>query len=475
MTHLIVDNIRVNDQHGRALFENLSFELTPGAVHTVIGESGSGKSIICAAIMGNLPDTFTLSGRIVLNGRDLTKLSKRERRALWGRDVFLLPQEPWLALAQTRSVLAQVGDMPRLHGFAGDHAPQARRLLARVGLSHDQHGWKRPGQLSGGMCQRAAVATALGAPASLILVDEPTKGLDALARDDVVKNLEMLRDSGRTLFLITHDLHVAERIGGTMSVIGERSVVEQGRAREILARPRHALTRALIAARPERWPPTPRQRGQAVAELDKVAIRAGKSGPMLVNDLSLRLYAGEMVGLIGGSGTGKTSVGDALLKLRSPARGDVRWLSTGERRKFQKVYQDPLATFAPWRTTASTLSDALSGSGTPRSEFARIAAPLLKKIGLPAELLARRPDEVSGGELQRLSLVRALLCQPVCLFADELTSRLDALTQKSVIDLLTETMAERAMSVLLVSHDIALINATADRVINIGRTRVSSP
>ncbi len=468
MMRLVTDGLSVSDADGRLLLAPLDVAVAAGSTISLIGESGAGKSLFCAAVAGLLSPELRMSGRIVIDGQDVTALSPRDRRALWSRTVFLLPQEPWTALAPARRVRAQIADMPRLHdGLAGRTlATAAGRLLSRVGLSVEREGDHRPRMLSGGMAQRAAIATALGAPAGLVLVDEPTKGLDAPLRDRVRDNIRLLRDEGRALVVVTHDLALARDLGGQVLVLRDGVVVEQGPAERILTHPAHPFTRALLDAEPQRWRRTTAPIGHPAIAFDAVEVRSNPSGPALARSLSFAVPKGAIVGLCGPSGSGKTTIGNVAIGLTPPASGTVSRLA-GEVRRYQKLYQDPGAAFAPWRSVRATMADALAAGGLPRASLDDRFAPLAKRLRLSAGLLNRRPGSVSGGELQRLALARALLVRPVFLFADEPTSRLDPLTQREVALLLTEVAAD-GVGCLLASHDPALIAALASTVLTLG-------
>lgn len=467
---LTLDTVTVSDRDGRPLVDRLTLDIPAGGIHVLVGESGSGKSIVCSAIAGTLTDNLSLSGRIVLDGKDLRCLSVKERRALWAKQLFLIPQEPWTSLAQSRSALTQVADMPRLHQnlSRASALATARHRLHQLGLSVIDDGAKWPSQLSGGMCQRIAVATALGAPARLILVDEPTKGLDAQRRDEIAHALRTLLDQGRSMLLVTHDLAFADQFSGRITVLRDGRIVEQGSIQDVLRAPCQPYTRLLVRAAPNNWPRRSWRKGNRVAALEDVTVRGGHRGPVVAEGLSLALHERTVVGLVGPSGSGKTTIGNTLLKLQRPLRGRVDWAASDDRSKFQKLYQNPDAAFAPWRTIADTLSDALAGSGKIKSSLEQEVRPLLREVNLSRSLLQRKPTEVSGGELQRLSLVRAMLCEPLLLFADEPTSRLDQITQMKVMSFIVRLVSERSLSILLVSHDLDLVRAVTNDISQVG-------
>ena len=463
MSELQIQGLEIRDQQGRVLLAPLGLALGPGRCLCLIGESGAGKSLVCAAVAGTLAPELSLRGRIWLDGREITAMSAVERRALWSRSVFLLPQEPWTALATARTAYAQVGDMPRLHSGGNSHSGMTAKLLERVGLAPDRDGSKRPSQLSGGMAQRVAMATTLGAPARLILVDEPTKGLDADRRTLAEDGIRSLLREGRSVLLVTHDLELARRLGDEVVVMRDGQAVERGPVSAVLASPRHGFTRALLDAEPSAWIGRRSTASNTLMIGTGLAISPVRGGPVIAQDLNFSLAAGGITGLSGASGQGKTTLGDTIIGVRRRAAGTVTWT---KKVVVQKLYQDPGAAFAPWRSIGATMADALGGLGIRRDHLADLCRPILERLGLDEEMLVRHPGAVSGGELQRLSLARALLCRADLIFADEPTSRLDAVSQRRFVDLLGET-ASAGTSILLASHNHDLLVKSADEIVTL--------
>jgi peptide/nickel transport system ATP-binding protein len=443
----------------------VSFSLKAGRSFTILGETGSGKSLLAQAIIGILPEGLTATGTVTIDGQVLSLAEPKRFRPLWGRKVGVLPQEPWLALDPTMVAVEQVAEGHRYLGRLGeDEAISAARTdLEALGVLDAEA--KLPGQLSGGMAQRVAFAAARAGGARIIIADEPTKGLDVARRDEVIALLMQEVEAGGTVLVITHDLALARQMGGDLAVMLEGKIIETGEAAEVLASPAHDYTRRLIAAEPENWisrtQPEPR-------DVDPILLATGldktRGGKLLFSDQNLSLRPGEIVGITGPSGSGKSSLGDTLLGLLKADAGQAIRLPQVKPVRYQKLYQDPPSAFPQKITLGEAIADLVR---LHRLDGARVQ-PLMERLRLSPVLLTRLPTEVSGGELQRFALLRVLLLDPIFLFADEPTSRLDLITQQETIELLTELARERNCAVLLVSHDAALIEKTCDRLVRIG-------
>ncbi|MGF1621400.1 MAG: ABC transporter ATP-binding protein [Rhodomicrobiaceae bacterium] len=465
MTLLKAEDISVRDG-GTILLAPLSLHLDPGEPLVILGETGSGKSLMAQALMGTLPPELDARGCVAIGKRVLNAGAPERFRGLWGREIGVLPQEPWLSLdplmraqGQVAEAHALVRGLPRREAGA-----RAASDLSALGLAGAE--LRFPHELSGGMAQRVAIAAARAGGARIVIADEPTKGLDAARRDEIANLL--LSEMGQTggLLVITHDLALARRIGGRLIVLREGEVVELGATEQIFAAPRETYTKDLFAADPESWTqrrPVARN-DPAVVRLRNLAVARG--GRTLFRDVSLEIAPGGLFGVTGPSGCGKSSLGDAILGLVSPSEGEVLRRHGGRPFAFQKLYQDPIAAFPRKRRIGQTIADMVKVTGGLANEV----DALLERLGLDPGLLARRPGAVSGGELQRLSLLRVLLRKPAFIFADEPTSRLDPITQAKVIALLTETAERDGVAIMLVSHDRALIHNTADTALHLGET-----
>ena len=468
---LSAERLTVRVDGGPVLLHDLSFELRAGEALIVVGESGAGKSLLAQAVMGNLPAALRVGGGLTVGGARLRAEDQRARRPLWGRTLALLPQEPALALDPMIRVLPQLARTHELvRGVGASPAmAEARRDLDAAGLGDAAR--RYPWQFSGGMAQRAAAAVALAGGARILLADEPTKGLDAHWRDRTIGMLDAVRQAGGCVVVITHDLRVARALGGQLIVLRAGRVTEQGDTRAILARPSDAFTQRLIQAEPANWPRRPAPAAGA-AVLTARGLSKDFGDGVLFDGLDLDVRRGERWVVRGPSGVGKSTLGNVLLGLLAPDRGSVRRADGLGPTALQKLYQDPVASFAPHVSLARSLGDVARRHGHPWPKLVE----RLERLGLSTRLLSRRPSEVSGGELQRLALARVLMARPALLFADEPTSRLDPATQRETLMLLLDVLEEDAAeggagagtALLLVTHDDDIAEAVGTHGLRLG-------
>jgi len=439
-----------------------------GRTTCVIGKSGSGKSLLASALPGLRPPGLRITGDVVLDGQ-------RPGEPLWKDHVFILPQEPALALSPTMAVGDQVAELFRWR-FASDcpwSTPEA--LCLHVGLSVTDL-QKFPAQLSGGMQQRVMIAMALAARATFVVADEPTKGLDDLNKARVIEIFRQLRHLGRGIVVITHDLTVARALADTIVVIDTGRVVERGVADRVLSHPDHPATRVLIGSEPAQWDArksAARRAPPPVLSLENVSFNFPRSR-QLIAGADLAVHGGEVIGLFGPSGAGKSTLADLCLGLRKPTFGTVRWhgqiadptVIRRHRPMFQKLFQNPVTAFPP-NLRLVDVFDKLT-PGAPEGGPSRSA--LMSQLELDPGLLDRRPDQVSGGELQRLAIVRVLLAQPRFLVCDEPSSRLDMSVQRLAIGMISDYADRTAAAVLLISHDLAILQKCADAIFELSES-----
>lgn len=463
---LEIKNVGVQTKSGLTLVQPISLALEQGKNITILGETGSGKSLLIQAIMGALPSELTASGQLWVENCKIDFNHPSEIEKLWGKTFVMLLQEPRRSLNPIMTIGKQLWES--FHFVSRKSTSQAKtesqNYLTQLGLGHWAESY--PHQLSGGMAQRASFAIATAAGGQILLADEPTKGLDPISKGKVIELLKSAYQNGGGLLTITHDIEVAEQLGGTILVMKKGELLEQGEAEDVLKHPQHAYTKALIAADPKHWQPLQdlqnTEKKTPLVSVKDLAVARGKK--TLFHQLSFELHKGEVLGIVGHSGIGKSSLADVLCGLLKPKSGEVQWHSQDHKQhQVLKLYQDPPEAFAPNVSLQTLLNDVID-----KHKLDRSAIPaLLEQLSLNPEILHRTAENVSGGELQRVAILRALLLNPVLLFADEVTSRLDPITQQETIALLINQCRARNCCLILVSHDPSLIEKSCDKVVNL--------
>ncbi|WBU38969.1 dipeptide ABC transporter ATP-binding protein [Homoserinibacter sp. YIM 151385] len=485
----------------RPVVQDVSFRLEPGRCLAIVGESGSGKSVTARSLVG-----LTGQGAVVeaatlrLGDEELRGRSAADWRRLRGAHIGFVLQDALVSLDPLRPVGREIDEALRLHGWGGraDRRRRVLELLRSVGVPEPEvRAGQRPDELSGGLRQRALIASAIALDPGLLVADEPTTALDVTVQAQVLDLLEAAKDRGTSIILISHDLSVVSRLADEVLVIRGGEVVEQGEAGAVLADPQHPYTRALIAAVPgaatrgarlvpasgdaasPAEPAVARTRsGEAVLEargLVKRFRRRGGSTQLAVADVGFELRRGETLGIVGESGSGKSTTGRIVLGLERPDAGEVRLLGeawTGiperrrraRRRRITTVVQDPLSSFDPRWNVERILLDALPAGGAARSREARVDE-LLAAVGLPAQVRRRFPLTLSGGQRQRVAIARALAPEPEIIVLDEAVSALDVSIQAQILDLLVDLQRERGLAYVFITHDLGVVAHLADRVL----------
>lgn len=461
--------------NGTVLVDVSALDFEPGRPVTIVGESGSGKSLLAHAIMGTLPANLAARGSLSLDGRNYGLADRTNRRPLWGRVMALLPQEPVLALDPTMRAREQVAEGARTFPVDRRNARRtAGTLLSSLGLAHASAAF--PHTLSGGMAQRVAFAAATIGNAPVLIADEPSKGLDQQARAELAELLKRHLDGGGILLTITHDLDLARGLGGEVLVMKDAHILEQGPARQVLTEPAHPYTRRLLAAEPANWTNSWKRTG-APARTTGDALISGKGlakafgGQELFSDLSVTIRAGERIAVSGPSGSGKTTMGNVLLRLLPPDKGYVHHSDALDGGRLQKLYQDPAMAFPARVPLRSSFGDVIRRHRLKPERLEELMASLR----LAPALLHRSPGQVSGGELQRLAIIRSMLLEPALIFADEPTSRLDLITQEETMNSLLDQSGRHGCALVLVTHDDALARAVTHRRIHIGEAKNDLP
>ncbi|WP_445445158.1 dipeptide ABC transporter ATP-binding protein [Clavibacter sp. km3a] len=501
---------------GVPVVHGVSLRIAPGECLALVGTSGSGKSVTARSLLGLAGSGAEVRADVLeVGGRDLRAAGPREWRRVRGSGVGLVLQDALSSLDPLRPVGREIGDALRLHGMRDPQARQARvlELLERVGMPDPAtRARQRSGELSGGLRQRALLAAAIALDPPLLVADEPTTALDATVQARILDLLADLRTRGQATLLVSHDLAVVARLADRVAVMHDGRIVEEGPTAEVLRAPAHRRTRALVAAVPtgvprgvplsearlaaaaaERDADTRHSDAPAPAPDDRVVLRAagltrsyrgpGGSVRTAVDDVSLEVRRGRTLGLVGGSGSGKTTVARLLLALEEPDAGDVSldgapWSGIPERERRARrprvgaVYQDPLASFDPRWSVERILRDALAVAGRARADAFDSPSTLLAQVGLDPAILPRRPARLSGGQRQRVAIARALAARPEVLVCDEPVSALDIAVQAQVLDLLDDLQRRLGLGLLLISHDLGVVAHMSDEVAVMSEGRV---
>lgn len=472
---------------------DVSVQISQGETVAIVGESGSGKSTLANAILGLLPDNAQPHGQLRVDGVDLSSASEKQKRALRGRTIGLVPQDPMVSLNPTLRIGQQIGEALTLaHGrrYPGVDADVVE-LLEQVGLDKPLlRARQYPHELSGGMRQRVLIAIALAGNPRLIIADEPTSALDVTVQRKILDHLQRLvAERGISLLIITHDLGVATDRADRILVMKHGELVEQGPPRQILKTPQHDYTRALLAAAPafanRRKPRSHQHTAQApILSLQGVGkifdlprVKGENSTFTALQNLSFDVYPGQTLALVGESGSGKSTALRIALGLEKPSQGrvqfeqrDVTDLSWREfrplRQRIQLVQQNPFAALDPRFTIFDSIVEPLVSFRLLKGPALEQAArELISRVHLPLSYLDRLPRELSGGQRQRVAIARALALKPDLLLLDEPVSALDVSVQAQILDLLLELQKELGIAYVLVSHDLAVVANVADQVL----------
>ncbi len=462
---------------------NVSWHLDRGEVLAILGESGSGKSVSAAAIMDliDCPPGEITSGACLFEGRDLLKMGVEERRAINGKRIAMIFQDPLSHLNPVYSVGWQIEETLVIHGTPKAKAQtETLALLAKVGIP-DPAGSARkyPHQFSGGQRQRLMIAMALALRPDILIADEPTTALDVTVQAQILALLETLQhETGMGLLLITHDLGVVAEVADRVVVMNAGEIVEQGTAADVYANPQHPYTKRLIGAAPGKGAMAPDRTGKVVPLLEVTGLRKSYGAFAALQDASFTLEEGETVAIVGESGSGKSTLAKCLLRLEEPTGGkaiykgrDLLALSPVElyamRRDIQMVFQDPTQSLNPRMSVYDLISEAwvIHPDILPKVRWRARVAELLDQVGLTPEHMHRYPHQFSGGQRQRIAIARALALEPRIIVCDEAVSALDVSIQAQVIDLLDGLRKRLGLSYIFIAHDLPVVRDFADRVI----------
>jgi peptide/nickel transport system ATP-binding protein len=492
-----VRNLNIDFRDGaewRRVVSGVSFSVAPGQCLALVGESGSGKSVTARSLLGlNGNQARIFADELTLEGHDLLSLRESQWRQVRGRAIGYILQDALVSLDPLRTVGRE---LRTAIGATGAPTPagvrdRALELLRRAQMPEPESRLgEYPGQLSGGLRQRALIATAIAGNPRVLIADEPTTALDVSVQKQILALFAELKRGGITLILISHDLGVVSDIADHVVIMRHGEVVEQGPTLSTLGAPRHAYTRELVSAIPRfdrTLNPAPQHAGSteptASADTPELLLSAenitkrfamtdaSQLGRVALDGVSVTLHAGRTLGLVGESGSGKTTLGRIIAGIEPATSGRI--VSThaldrtaGRARPIQFVYQDTLGSFDPRYTVERILNEALElrfgrEAGAVRRQ--RIEQWLVR-VGLDPEFRTRRPLTLSGGQRQRIAIARALSVEPRLIVLDEPVSALDVVVQKQILELISNLQQELRVAFLFISHDLGVIQRVSHQV-----------
>lgn len=488
--------------------QGASLQLNRGKTLAIVGESGSGKSTLAMAIIGLLPDNGAVTaGSITFDGQDLATYSDHEFQRLRGSHIGLVPQDPMSNLNPVARVGQQIAETLLVNKAATKSTVDERVLevMRDAGIPNpEEKAHQYPHELSGGLRQRVLIAIGLACQPRLLIADEPTSALDVTVQRVILDRLdEMTAERGTSVLLITHDLALAAERAEDVVVMHRGRVVESGPARQLLDSPQHPYTQELVRAAPSvaaarlmpgaftgsggAYDAVAGSADAAPAEVDPLVRVEGlsKSYPkrgvrgedfFAAKDVSFEIPRGSAVALVGESGSGKTTTARMLLGLTEPTGGriefdgeDLSGLKRADwkrvRRRMQPIFQDPYSSLNPMYSIGRIIREPLDAYkvGIPAERRDKVRS-LMREVALPEDLLGRYPSELSGGQRQRVAIARALALEPDLLVCDEPVSALDVLVQDQILKLLGRLQAEKGLSYLFISHDLAVVRLISDYV-----------
>jgi len=523
---LDVKNLEVSFKNSHPVVQHVSFSVEKNKTLGIVGESGSGKSISSLAILGLLPKTATIKGKLLFNQQSLLDFNEQDFQKIRGNQIAMIFQEPMSSLNPTLTCGIQVAEMLQQHTQLSNQEikEEVISLFSKVKLPRPQAIYDSyPHQISGGQKQRVMIAMAIACKPKLLIADEPTTALDVTVQKEIILLLkELQQEFEMGIIFISHDLALVSEIADSVVVMHKGKIVEKGSANHVFLHPKESYTKALINSKPnteKRLKTLPTVNDFINETIDSTVYtdeertafhqKIYNRPPLLeivnlhkdfisnaswfskpavvkaVNDVSFKIYEGETLGLVGESGCGKTTLSRTILQLEKASSGsilyngtDITKLSKKDFKKLRKeiqiIFQDPFSSLNPRVTVGNAILEPMKvhnilNSYKERKEY---LCNLLEKVGLEATHFNRYPHEFSGGQRQRIGIARAIALQPKLIICDESVSALDVSVQAQVLNLLNQLKTEFNFTYIFISHDLSVVKYMADQLVVMNKGRV---
>lgn len=472
------------NQRDIEILRDVHIQVSPKEIVAVVGESGSGKSMLARTIMKlNSPDQFKIEGEILLQGKDINALSDKNMVQVRGKEIGIVFQEPLSFLNPTMKMGGQLSEPLRKHCSIEkkDALERVVQLLTSLKIADaDRYIGKYPHQLSGGMAQRGMLAMAASCKPVLMIADEPTSALDVITQASIIDLLKELRDqNGCSIIFITHDLKLASSFADRVAIMSHGTIVESGTIQEVFKNPVHESTKKLLSLvlappfvqKSVSYEKNPDKKILLELKHVKKCYHDGRIVNKAVDDVSLSVYKGVTLGILGESGCGKSTLAKMVVRMIKPDSGSIHYNNEdilkikSYPQAVQMVFQNPLSSLNPKMKVSDIVAEGIDILNRYcREDRKHMVHSILNQVGLEDGFLERYPHELSGGQRQRISIARALIMNPEILVADEPTSYLDVVSQAGILELFQQLKEENGLTYVFISHNLNVLGTVSDRI-----------